>query len=158
MLSRERRGAESRRPHEYRQRGDLARPEPGSTERRQGRGFDRRHRGRLGRDQPAAGSGGAKRRTQLALRHLPSALTSLADLYGVNELIPGKISHVTPEQVKHYIETGLPCDHLEVTGDGSISRRLSSARSFAAKTWCSQHQRVYQAWARACMRKSMRCR
>lgn len=38
----------------------------------------------------------------------------------------------TPEQVKQYIETGLPCEHLEVEGDGQHFLPPSSARNLKA--------------------------
>ena len=52
---------------------------------------------------------------------------------------------VTPEQVKHYIEAGLPCDHLEVTGDGQHFEAIIVSPEFHGKNMVQQHQRVYQA-------------
>lgn len=52
---------------------------------------------------------------------------------------------VTPEQVKHYIEAGLPCDHLEVTGDGQHFEAIIVSPEFRGKNMVQQHQRVYQA-------------
>ena len=40
---------------------------------------------------------------------------------------------VTPEDVKTYIEQGLPCEHLELIGE------------FRGKSRVQRHQRVYQA-------------
>ena len=52
---------------------------------------------------------------------------------------------VTPEQVKQYIEAGLPCDHIEVTGDGQHFEAIIVSPEFAGKNMVQQHQRVYQA-------------
>ncbi len=52
---------------------------------------------------------------------------------------------VTPEQLKQYIAAGLPCDILEVAGDGHHFEALIVSSEFAGKTRIQQHQRVYQA-------------
>lgn len=52
---------------------------------------------------------------------------------------------VTPEQVKGYIEAGLPCDHLEVSGDGQHFEAVIVSPEFSGKNMVQQHQRVYQA-------------
>ena len=52
---------------------------------------------------------------------------------------------ITPEQVKRYIEDGLPCDHLEVSGDGQHFEAVIVSPEFRGKNMVQQHQRVYQA-------------
>ena len=52
---------------------------------------------------------------------------------------------VTPDLLKHYIEQGLPCDHLEVKGDGHHFEAVIVSAEFRGKNMVQQHQRVYQA-------------
>jgi len=52
---------------------------------------------------------------------------------------------VTPEQVKQYIEAGLPCDHIEVQGDGHHFEAIIVSPEFRGLRMLQQHQRVYQA-------------
>lgn len=52
---------------------------------------------------------------------------------------------VTPDLLKHYIEQGLPCDHLEVRGDGQHFEAIIVSGEFRGKNMVQQHQRVYQA-------------
>ena len=52
---------------------------------------------------------------------------------------------VTPEQVKQYIEAGLPCEHLEVVGDGQHFEAIIVSPEFRGMRMLQQHQRVYQA-------------
>ena len=52
---------------------------------------------------------------------------------------------VTPEDVKIYIEQGLPCEHLELAGDGQHFQALIVSAEFRGKTRVQRHQRVYQA-------------
>lgn len=52
---------------------------------------------------------------------------------------------LTPEQVKRYIEDGLPCDYLEVRGDGQHFDAIIVSPEFRGKNMVQQHQRVYQA-------------
>ena len=52
---------------------------------------------------------------------------------------------VTPEQVKSYIEQGMPCVHVEVQGDGHHFEAVIVADEFRGKNRVQQHQRVYQA-------------
>ena len=52
---------------------------------------------------------------------------------------------VTPEQVKQYIEAGLPCDHIEVQGDGQHFEAIIVSPEFRGLRMLQQHQRVYQA-------------
>ena len=52
---------------------------------------------------------------------------------------------VTPEQVQHYIEEGLPCEHIEVSGDGQHFEAIIVSAEFSDKNMLQQHQRVYQA-------------
>lgn len=51
---------------------------------------------------------------------------------------------VTPEQVQHYITTGLQCDHIEVNGDGRHFDAVIVSPEFSGKNMVQQHQRVYQ--------------
>jgi acid stress-induced BolA-like protein IbaG/YrbA len=52
---------------------------------------------------------------------------------------------VTPDLLKHYIEQGLPCDFLEVRGDGQHFEATIVSGEFRGKNMVQQHQRVYQA-------------
>ena len=52
---------------------------------------------------------------------------------------------VTPEEVKTYIGQGLPCDHLELAGDGQHFQALIVSAEFRGKNRVQRHQRVYQA-------------
>lgn len=51
----------------------------------------------------------------------------------------------TPEQVKQYIETGLPCQHLEVEGDGQHFEAVIVCAGFEGKRPIARHQMVYAA-------------
>ena len=52
---------------------------------------------------------------------------------------------VSPEQVKHYIETGLACEHVEVAGDGHHFEAVIVSAAFRGKSRVQQHQLVYRA-------------
>jgi acid stress-induced BolA-like protein IbaG/YrbA len=52
---------------------------------------------------------------------------------------------VTPEQVKQFIEAGMPCEHVEVQGDGQHFEAIVVSREFAGRNRVQRHQRVYQA-------------
>ena len=52
---------------------------------------------------------------------------------------------VTPEEVKTYIAQGLPCEHLELAGDGQHFQALIVSAEFRGKNRVQRHQRVYQA-------------
>jgi acid stress-induced BolA-like protein IbaG/YrbA len=49
----------------------------------------------------------------------------------------------TPEDIRTYIAAGLPCEHLEVTGDGSHFEALIVSTAFAGKRPIARHQIVY---------------
>ena len=49
----------------------------------------------------------------------------------------------TPEDIRTYIAAGLPCEHLEVTGDGSHFEALIVSTAFAGKRLIARHQLVY---------------
>ena len=51
----------------------------------------------------------------------------------------------TPEQVKQYIEAGLPCDHLEVEGDVQHFFATIVSAQFEGKRLIQRHQLVYAA-------------
>lgn len=51
----------------------------------------------------------------------------------------------TPQDVKNYIAQGLPCERLEVSGDGQHFEALIVSREFEGKSRVARHQRVYQA-------------
>ncbi|MEY3202216.1 MAG: hypothetical protein RIR70_1766 [Pseudomonadota bacterium] len=51
----------------------------------------------------------------------------------------------TPEDVKQYIAQGLPCEQLEVSGDGAHFEALIVSHEFAGKSRVARHQRVYAA-------------
>jgi acid stress-induced BolA-like protein IbaG/YrbA len=52
---------------------------------------------------------------------------------------------VTPQQLHGYIAAGLPCEHLEVDGDGHHFEALIVSSEFAGKSRVQRHQRVYAA-------------
>lgn len=51
----------------------------------------------------------------------------------------------TPEQVRQYITDNLPCEHLEVSGDGSHFEATIVSTEFEGKRLIARHQRVYAA-------------
>ena len=52
---------------------------------------------------------------------------------------------VTPDSVKSGIEAGLPCEHVEVAGDGQHFQALVVSAQFAGKNRVQRHQLVYKA-------------
>jgi acid stress-induced BolA-like protein IbaG/YrbA len=52
---------------------------------------------------------------------------------------------VSPEQVKQYIEQGMECTHVEVSGDGAHFEAVIVSPLFAGKSKVQQHQVVYRA-------------
>ena len=52
---------------------------------------------------------------------------------------------VRPEDVKAYIEQGLACEHVSVSGDGQHFEATIVSTAFAGKNRVQQHQLVYQA-------------
>ena len=52
---------------------------------------------------------------------------------------------INPEQIKHYIESGLTCDHVEVAGDGQHFDAVIVSAAFRGKSRVQQHQLVYRA-------------
>ena len=51
----------------------------------------------------------------------------------------------TPDQVKQYIADGLPCEYLEVQGDGSHFEAVIVSPNFEGKRLIARHQLVYAA-------------
>ena len=47
------------------------------------------------------------------------------------------------EQLEAIIRAGLPCEHLEVTGDGRHWNAVVVSREFEGKRLIQRHQRVY---------------
>jgi acid stress-induced BolA-like protein IbaG/YrbA len=52
---------------------------------------------------------------------------------------------VTTDSIKQSIAAGLPCDHLEVIGDGQHFQALIVSTDFAGKNRVQRHQLVYRA-------------
>jgi len=52
---------------------------------------------------------------------------------------------VTPDQVRQYILGNLPCDHVEVAGDGHHFEAVIVSAVFEGKTRIQQHKAVYSA-------------
>ncbi len=52
---------------------------------------------------------------------------------------------VTPEDVKTWIEAGLPGSRVEIDGDGHHFNAVIVCPDFSGKTRIQQHQLVYQA-------------
>jgi len=51
----------------------------------------------------------------------------------------------TPQQIRAYIVEGLPCDHVEVQGDGAHFEALIVSPAFEGKRLIARHQMVYAA-------------
>lgn len=51
----------------------------------------------------------------------------------------------TPEQVRSFIAAGLPCEHLEVEGDGRHFFATIVSATFEGLSRVRRHQRVYAA-------------
>jgi acid stress-induced BolA-like protein IbaG/YrbA len=51
----------------------------------------------------------------------------------------------TPENIKQYIEAGMQCEHVEVSGDGHHFEAVIVSAAFRGKRKVQQHQIVYQA-------------
>lgn len=52
---------------------------------------------------------------------------------------------VRPEDVQLYIEQGLACDHVQVSGDGQHFEAVVVSGEFRGKSKIQQHQLVYRA-------------
>jgi acid stress-induced BolA-like protein IbaG/YrbA len=52
---------------------------------------------------------------------------------------------LTPQQLHSYIAAGLPCEHLEVEGDGHHFEAVIVSSEFTGKSRVQRHQRVYAA-------------
>jgi acid stress-induced BolA-like protein IbaG/YrbA len=50
---------------------------------------------------------------------------------------------ITPEQIKSWIEAGLPCEHVEVSGDGHHFEAVIVSAAFRNKRRVERHQMVY---------------
>jgi acid stress-induced BolA-like protein IbaG/YrbA len=55
------------------------------------------------------------------------------------------MANPTPAEVQQYILAGLPCEHLEVEGDGEHFFATIVSNEFDGKSRVARHQRVYQA-------------
>ena len=51
----------------------------------------------------------------------------------------------SPEQIKTWIEESLPCEHVEVAGDGQHFEAVIVSPAFRGKSRVQQHQLVYAA-------------
>ena len=52
---------------------------------------------------------------------------------------------ITPESIKHSIENGLACEHVEVIGDGQHFQALVVSAQFDGRSRVQRHQLVYAA-------------
>ena len=52
---------------------------------------------------------------------------------------------VDPDQIKGWIEGGLPCEHVEVRGDGHHFEAVIVSAAFSGKSRVQRHQLVYAA-------------
>jgi acid stress-induced BolA-like protein IbaG/YrbA len=50
-----------------------------------------------------------------------------------------------PAEVRHYIEQGLPCEHIEVEGDGRHFFATIVSAEFEGRNRVARHQQVYKA-------------
>ena len=55
------------------------------------------------------------------------------------------MSAPTPDQVREFIAAGLPCQHLDVEGDGQHFFATIVSAEFEGASRVKRHQRVYQA-------------
>jgi len=51
----------------------------------------------------------------------------------------------TPQQIRAYIEDGLPCEHVQVQGDGAHFEAVIVSPAFEGKRPIARHQLVYAA-------------
>jgi len=51
----------------------------------------------------------------------------------------------TPEKIQQYILDGLPCEHVQVQGDGAHFEALIVSTAFEGKRRVARHQQVYAA-------------
>jgi len=51
----------------------------------------------------------------------------------------------TPDQIRQYIMEGLPCEHVDVQGDGAHFEALIISTAFEGKRRIARHQQVYAA-------------
>ncbi|MGH8744525.1 MAG: BolA family protein [Burkholderiales bacterium] len=58
---------------------------------------------------------------------------------------------ITPEQIKNYIQGNLPCERVEVQGDGQHFEAVIVSTAFRQKNRVQRHQIVYRALG-DCMR------
>ncbi len=49
----------------------------------------------------------------------------------------------TPEQIQHYIQAGLECNHIVVEGDGQHFQATIVSSAFIGKRLIQRHQLVY---------------
>ena len=52
---------------------------------------------------------------------------------------------VMPDDVRRYIEEGLGCQHIEVSGDGHHFEAIIVSEAFRGRSRVQQHQLVYKA-------------
>jgi acid stress-induced BolA-like protein IbaG/YrbA len=52
---------------------------------------------------------------------------------------------VTPDSIKHGIEAGIACEHVEVAGDGQHFQAVVVAAAFEGRSRVQRHQMVYAA-------------
>ncbi|PXW96151.1 BolA protein family transcriptional regulator [Sphaerotilus hippei] len=55
------------------------------------------------------------------------------------------MANPTPDEVRAYVAAGLPCEHLEVEGDGEHFYATIVSSEFEGKSRVMRHQRVYAA-------------
>ena len=89
---------------------------------------------RLAVAQPGGGGGVFLALSIYALRLWPAATNSGTEVHA---------SHSA--QVRQYIADGLPCDHLDVQGDGSHFDAVIVSAAFEGKRLIQRHQLVYAA-------------
>ena len=52
---------------------------------------------------------------------------------------------VTPQSIKHGIEAGIVCEHVEVAGDGQHFQAVIVSAAFEGRSRVQRHQMVYAA-------------
>lgn len=56
-----------------------------------------------------------------------------------------RMADPTPSEVQHFIAQGLPCEHLEVEGDGRHFFATIVSSAFEGRSRVARHQQVYKA-------------
>ncbi len=59
--------------------------------------------------------------------------------------LPQKLHMLTPDTLKNYIASALPCTHIELEGDGQHFYATIVSAEFSGLSMIKRHQKVYAA-------------